>query len=266
MIWGVLTVVIVVVLLAYMLVQPGGDSDSEQEVVEQVVEPKPEPPVVEEPKVEPKVEKEEPKLTTVEVRTKPEGAKILVNGKESSGATPTTIENLPIGEEVEIQARLFGYSSESKKVMTSDQPTALDFELKPAKLNVKFESDPKGAMVYVEGDRFVRTTLNAKKKELAPNFSYELKRAKYDTLTGSVSEKDWVENDDGYSLEVTVTLQKTVVEAKKPATKAPPKPKPKPAGAKPDKPKPKPAEAKPEEPKPKPAEEKPSPDIEENPF
>ena len=116
----------------------------------------------------------------------------------------------------------------------------------------------------------VPCALDVNKKGLEPNFSYEVKRRKYDTLTGQVSEKDWEVTEDGFSLKVSVTLEKTVVEEPEPAPKPRPKPKPKPKPKPADKPKPedkpKPAE-KPEEPKPKPAEEKPAEsDIDENPF
>ncbi len=326
--WVIVTIIVLAAVLYFVFSRSSGDGDADSqaavesgEIEQRTAEPTPppmpptpeetpreaapapEPVVVEEPPEEPEpvVEEKPPVMGTLEVETDPPGAKITVAGLKFAAPSPVKMDNLNVGDELEVTATLFGYVTQTKKIVIAEEPVSLSFKMKPAMLTLSFAGEPRGAIVNVDGKRWGRTPIKVNKRGLKPTLSYEYMRPGYVSKTGTIQEIDWEDQGRVWSVNVTMDLVKEVVpEPVKPPTptvtkKRKPKPKPEPAAAPEPKPEPKPEpapepkpepepepEPKPEpapapepEPKPepppapKPAEENkppPSQDLEENPF
>lgn len=110
-------------------------------------------------------EKTQPKpaVGTLEIKSRPEGAIIYVNDKER-GKTPHKIDQLPLNE-YSIRLEKEGYLPyETRIAVLPDQTTVVDPEL-VALLELRVESNPSGAELYIDGEKVGTTPHQAKYAE-----------------------------------------------------------------------------------------------------
>ncbi|MDJ0765909.1 MAG: PilZ domain-containing protein [Myxococcota bacterium] len=173
-------------------------------------------------------------LASVEIETRPPGAMVRLDGNPLPKQTPTTIDNLQIGREIEIKTELFGYVSQSEKVVPGENPVHLDFELKPAQFSINFAGAPPGAQVLINGEKWGRIPLKLQKRTVPEAFSYEVKHLGYESTAGNVTKNQWSEEEGVFVLTLNAALtrlsasQKQGVSGLKPKPAQPQKPKPKP--------------------------------------
>lgn len=87
----------------------------------------------------------------LDVNSKPLGANITINGK-SYGDTPATIENLLVGD-YDVVLTKTGYASVTQRVSISENRSSEINATLPSGRIVWIDTDPSGAVVYVDGVR-----------------------------------------------------------------------------------------------------------------
>ncbi|MCP4677566.1 MAG: hypothetical protein GY854_19040 [Deltaproteobacteria bacterium] len=147
-------------------------------------------------------------LTSFEVMTSPEGAQVFVGSQLRPGTTPLMVDKIPVGKEIEIKARLFGFLSQTEKIIPEEKQVHINMILKPAPLKLTFEGEPAGAAVKVSGKRWGTIPSTFTKERLEPELGYTVSKTGYETLKGTIASKDWSEKDGIFAVKVTVQLQK----------------------------------------------------------
>ncbi len=129
----------------------------------------------------------------MEITTTPPGATLSVNGTEREGTTPMTVDDLPLGQESEITLHLGGHLLHTEKYVASEKSGALDIKLKQALVKFNITSKPDGSRITVDGKWNGNTPTSFMRKRWKPEFKYKVDHKGYESLTGTVTEKDWVE-------------------------------------------------------------------------
>jgi formylglycine-generating enzyme required for sulfatase activity len=132
-------------------------------------------------------EKPPPPRGTLHVTTTPEqGASVSIGGEEY-GATPVTIEDLPLGHVI-VNAEKEGYrpSWASADLSEARQEATLTIELRPLLAYLTLESEPSGAAVYVDGDGPVGRTPLLEEPVPAGTVTYELRAEGYEPAVHEV--------------------------------------------------------------------------------
>ncbi len=96
---------------------------------------------------------------TLDVTSKPMGAKIFLDGKEY-GTTPNTLRNLLIGE-YEVKLVKEGFGTVIKTITIKENQTATLNENLPSGKEITITSDPAGAELYLDGEKVGRTPYTA---------------------------------------------------------------------------------------------------------
>ena len=88
---------------------------------------------------------------SIYVRSTPSGARILIDGKETSYVTPQNIPNILIGEH-EVSIMLANHKAEMQTVMVKEgETTTVDVKLSDI-AEMKISSNPSGATLYVDNE------------------------------------------------------------------------------------------------------------------
>jgi uncharacterized protein (TIGR02266 family) len=208
-----------------------------------------------------------PKVTVaMKLESKPAGAKILLDGKDSGKKTPATIEGLDPQKEYEFAFDLPGKKRlKLRQKPTPKIPLSVKLTIK-AKRTVRFETTPPGASVKIDGRSLGKSPYDyAGKLRKGRRYNLSLWMKGYKTFNTKFSSKTakWVRSGDDEIYKISVELQPDGTA--KPTVAPTPKAKPVPRVRRPRKPrkprKPKPAVKKPAVKKPavkKPAAKKPA--------
>jgi uncharacterized protein (TIGR02266 family) len=183
------------------------------------------------------VAEQAPTAAAVSVKTRPEGAQILVDGKPASGISPLEISDLEAGKEVEVQAKLFGFVSASQKVVPGEEPLEVELKLARAKLQLELVSEPPGAQVTVDGKWIGKTPRTVVRKGLGPSFEFTMTKKGFEDYTGTISAGDWTEQEGVYSTTLNAALTPVEKNVAPPKVDKPKADKPKADKPKADKPK-----------------------------
>jgi uncharacterized protein (TIGR02266 family) len=202
-----------------------------------------------------------PAGVTQKVTSEPEGAKILVDGKDTGKVTPADLDLEP-EKEVEIRLDLPGKKLFTKKV-TPNAEAAVEAKLdKPSARRVQLVSDPAGAMVLLNGMRLGKAPLDYKKPLPKGKVEVIFRLDGYNEAKKDLAgEQTWTREGEDEVLSVSVTLEKKEGAAPQPQPKIKrqPKPKPEPKDDDGDKPEPKAKKPEPKAKKPEPKAKKPEP-------
>ncbi len=103
--------------------------------------------------------KEAPAIGMLNVTSVPEGAKVLLDGRDTKLTTPATIPDLKLGTQYLVRLEKDDFKPVEKSVkITSAEPVPLQMELKQAGGILNVISDPPGAAILVDGKTTGQTT------------------------------------------------------------------------------------------------------------
>lgn len=93
------------------------------------------------------------------VTSRPQGARIFIDGQATGQTAPATIEGLEGGATVRVRAELDGYtpSPEVSAQITAGSASDVSVELQPVPHTIRVTSEPSGATVYYNGDNMGET-------------------------------------------------------------------------------------------------------------
>jgi hypothetical protein len=159
----------------------------------------PEPPAEEAAAETPEKEAPPPAADTlsVEITSSPEGATVLVAGKPIEGLTPLKVSLEP-GKEVEITTRLDGYVTDARPFTPSEENTALDVNLKAARIKFRINSKPDGARIIIDGKWNGNTPYTFLRRKYKPEYQFKLEKRGFESIEKTLTRKDWVEEGRYY--------------------------------------------------------------------
>lgn len=100
--------------------------------------------------------------SSIYIKSKPSSAEILVNGEKYKGLTPTIIKDLPLNELLVIKVKKTGFEDSVTEIRLKNKKTQnIEVKLKKSESNVgiiKVFSEPKGATIYLDSNKFERVT------------------------------------------------------------------------------------------------------------
>lgn len=193
-------------------------AQDEAEGVEAAAEPEPD---VEPMPAAPPVE--------VQVESVPRGATIAVAGEER-GTAPVAV-TLPLGQPVEVRARLAGHQDQVLEVTATESPEPLRFDLAPMPYVFRVEGAPEGALVRVVGGYSFEApgevVLRARPRGRTV---FEVRARGYETRQGMLDVADFVETDGRMVAVQEVQLESAYGAARSPGRSPTPEDTPSPAG------------------------------------
>ena len=134
--------------------------------------------------------------TGFDLKTSPEGAKIFVDGEEFERSTPASLRDLKPGTYT-VRAELEDYLTKEEQIqITHNEVGALDWTLRPAKINLAINSEPSRAnfTVYVAGGNQEvasgRTPGVAQDLDATKSYRVVVERSRYETWEETVEPGD----------------------------------------------------------------------------
>lgn len=182
--------------------QPIVDAPVEQPSPE-VIEPEPEV-AVEEVAAEPTAIAD-PGVATLVVRSRPAGAFVSVDGK-SKGRAPITLKLEP-GAQIALAARARGYLSRSKQVTVEPGSSTVTLALPTLPYYLKVVSNPPGARAIAVGGGEVTTPGELRFKTMLSARSIMVSKDGYETVSKSVTRKDFREESKRMVSLISIELQ-----------------------------------------------------------
>ena len=197
-------------------------------------------PVAQEPveQADPEVAEQEPEVEAVKdpelaaaadeglaklvVRSRPAGAFVSVDGK-SMGRTPITLE-LESGTRVSLSARARGYLPKTKQVTVQSGGSTVSLALPVLPYYVKVVSDPPGARAIAVGGGEIVTPGEMRFKSMLSGRSIMVSKDGYQTVSKSLSRKDFRQESNRMVTSIRVELQPasaSAPEVEEPAAKEP---------------------------------------------
>ena len=197
-------------------------------------------PVAQEPveQADPEVAEQEPEVEAVKdpelaaaadeglaklvVRSRPAGAFVSVDGK-SMGRTPITLE-LESGTRVSLSARARGYLPKTKQVTVQSGGSTVSLALPVLPYYVKVVSDPPGARAIAVGGGEIVTPGEMRFKSMLSGRSIMVSKDGYQTVSKSLSRKDFRQESNRMVTSISVELQPasaSAPEVEEPAAKEP---------------------------------------------
>jgi uncharacterized protein (TIGR02266 family) len=142
------------------------------------------------------------------VTSEPEGAKILVDGKDTGKVTPADLDLEP-EKEVEIRLDLSGKKLFTRKV-TPNAETAVEAKLDtPSSRRLQLVSDPAGATVLLNGAKLGKAPIDYKKPLPKGKVEVTFRLDGYNEAKKDLGgEQTWTREGDDEVLSVSVTLEK----------------------------------------------------------
>lgn len=126
---------------------------------------------------------------SLSVKSKPSGAKILVDGNETGKTTPANFDKLKIGDSYNIKLIKEGYIPFEKSITIADsKPISLETSLEEIILGtIEVESEPRGAKIFLDGkDTGIETPGKVSTLKVPKTYTLLLKKEKYIDVTESI--------------------------------------------------------------------------------
>lgn len=134
-----------------------------------------------------------PVFGAVKIDTTPSGGRVYINGKNTNQTTPTMIDELPFGEDVEILIQREGYRDSTSKVKISQTSQDLHVDLKKRGPTVKINPTPSSATIYLNNKPVGKTITDLSKNEI---YTLKVEAKGYDTQERKIKiESDQLEFD-----------------------------------------------------------------------
>lgn len=111
-----------------------------------------------------------PVFGAIKIDTSPSGARVYINGQNTNQTTPTMIDELPFGDEVEVLLQRDGYRDSTSKVKIAQTSQDLHIDLKKRGPTLKINPTPATATIYLN-DKVVGKTIS----DLTKNETYDLR-------------------------------------------------------------------------------------------
>ncbi len=128
----------------------------------------------------------------INIITEPPGAAILLNGKATGKLTPSSLEELPLKEDLKITLSKPRYKDYEQVInLQSTSPQKISTTLAPITGSIEIESDPEGALISLnDKSTGKKTPATLEELKIGENYSIELSKQGYDSWSKSVKVTD----------------------------------------------------------------------------
>ncbi len=92
------------------------------------------------------------------IETMPEGAMVELLGESTNGPSPMTLDSLEEGKQYAVRISHPGFLPVEKSFVAAASPVQMSVELEPMNKFLLIESEPEGALVFINGTRLRDTT------------------------------------------------------------------------------------------------------------
>jgi tRNA A-37 threonylcarbamoyl transferase component Bud32 len=123
----------------------------------------------------------EPTLTLLKISSKPEGARVVVNGNVVAGVTPTSVQTYS-GLRTTVQLLLPGYLPATRRIPVADTGSTLEVALEKGKPDIgslRVETAPPGALLLVNGAELGTTPMKIERIAAEREISIRLEKQGY---------------------------------------------------------------------------------------
>ena len=150
--------------------------------------------------------------TTVEVIVDPPEAVLTVNGTDQAGTSPFQVQ-LPKNEASTLSARAAGFLTQTIPFTPSEETPSARIDLAPARIKFQMNSTPPGARILIDGKFNGTTPYTFLRKKYKPDYHWEIEKKGFESVEGTVSEDQWVEEGRYYIFTLDVELTRKKPEA-----------------------------------------------------